>query len=465
MVRFLFSLCVFILLFPGQIVAQEASDIFKVRKINVQGNKVTKTSIILREIVFTEGEMYNSSNMDEMLRLTKSNITNTNLFLEVELTPLIDSVNHLLDLNVIVKERWFFAVFPHVDFADRSFNEWWYERNRDLRRITYGAKFRHYNFSGNSDVLGARVYMGFAPMYQLSYSRPYIDKRKRFGVSASAFYTSQKSLGYKTWNDKIAFYSSDNSNVKRYGGAIDFRYRKNHNYFHTFYFGYSNSSVSDSIVVRNPEYFGGGSKNQSLFSLGYEYRMDYRDVRQYPLKGNLFIGSVVQYIATGGKSQTNLQVRYNHYFPLSNRLFFETSFRGKLSLPREQSYFLVSGLGYGENLVRGYELYVIDGQYFALSRNTFKVLAYQKKFNLDWLIKWKQFSTVPVAAYPNIFVDYGYVRNFNPERSNSHLGNKSLVGLGLGLDVVTFYNFNIRGYYSINQMREGKLFLSVSRDF
>lgn len=462
-------LIIFLLFFGANVISAFAGkvpvdDILKVRSIRVVGNKRTKTPIIVREVVFKEGDFVSSAKLEEDLELTRANITNLNLFLEIELLPVIDSLKHL-DLTIILKERWFWSVLPHLTLADRSFNEWWYERGRDIKRLTYGIDVRHANFTGNADQFTAKFYFGFVPTIELYYNKPYIDKKRRIGLSGSLFFNTQKTVGFRTWDDKIDFLNTEDQNFKRFGGILQMRYRRTHNYFHSIYFGFTRSIISDTLVNANYEYFGDGSTEQSMISLGYEFRMDFRDVRQYPLKGNLFIGSLSQNVGIGGKSQTNILLRYNHFFPISKRWYFDTDFRTKASFPKEQSYYLVSGIGYGGNIARGYELYVVDGQYFILNRNTLKFMALNHKFNLDWLIKTSQFSTLPIKIFPNVFFDYAFVRNFYPERSNSELSNEPILGGGGGVDFITFYNINIRTYYTFNKMSERKFFFSISRDF
>ena len=453
-----------VLWFWGSFTEASGNPVYQVRSIRIEGNKVTKTAIIEREVVFKEGDFISSDRLNEKFELTRSNIINTNLFLEVAIGHTVDSLQ-MLDVTVYVKERWYWSVLPYLVLSDRSFNEWWYERGRDLRRLTYGVNLTQYNFTGNADIFSAGAYMGFAPHYTLGYSRPYIDKRKRFGVSGRVFYTSRRNLAYRTWNDKLAFISSDSLSFSRYGASGEFRYRRDYNYFHTAFLGFSESRISDTVVRANPEYFGEGKARQTLLNLGYEYRADFRDVRQYPLKGSLFVGSIHHYFALYGKDQTNLLLMYNRYFPLAEKWFLEVGLRGKASFPRQQNYFLVSGLGYGGNIARGYELYVIDGQYFGLNRNTLKFKAFDRKFDIGWIMWKKEFAIVPVTVYPNLYLDYAYVRNFNPERSNSQLSNNHLLGGGAGVDVVTFYNINLRAYYSVNRMGERKLFLTIGREF
>ncbi|MEZ4900482.1 MAG: hypothetical protein R2822_01290 [Spirosomataceae bacterium] len=49
---------------------------------------------------------------------------------------------------------------------------------------------------------------------------------------------------------------------------------------------------------------------------------------------------------------------------MAKQLFFSFSTKVKISTPALQPFLQTRGLGYGTDLVRGYELYVIDGQHF-----------------------------------------------------------------------------------------------------
>ena len=186
---------------------------------------MTKTAIIEREVVFKTGDFIPADQLNEKLELTRSNIINTNLFLDISIAHTVDSLMQM-DVTIYVKERWYWSVLPYLVLGDRSFNEWWYERGRDLRRLTYGLYLTQYNFTGNADIFSAGVYLGFAPQYYLGYSRPYIDRQKRFGVSGRVFYTSRRNLAYRTWNDKLAFLSSDSLSFSRFGATAEVRYRR-----------------------------------------------------------------------------------------------------------------------------------------------------------------------------------------------------------------------------------------------
>ena len=62
------------------------------------------------------------------------------------------------------------------------------------------------------------------------------------------------------------------------------------------------------------------------------------------------------------------------------------------------------------------------------------------------------------------YLDAGYVRNNNATIDNT-LSNKFLYTGGVGIDVVTSYDFVFRVEYSFNQLGEKGLFLHIHNDF
>jgi outer membrane protein assembly factor BamA len=439
-----------------------AQDLLKINKIEVSGNSKTKEEIILRELNFKTGDSLSATEIVKYIEKSKQNLNNTNLFLTVNI--LYNTNAEHTDIYIVLKERWYLVVLPEILLADRSFNEWWYERNRDLTRLTYGINAKHSNLSGNNDQLRAKIMGGFVPYLELSYAKPYIDKRKRIGIRADVFYSTQRTMAYRTWNDKLDFFAIEKRVRETKGGEIEVILRNALYHFHSINLGYNNTSIADTINKLNPNYFGTNTTNQQVFSITYDYRFDQRDNRQYPLNGKFIYTQLSNFYVRKDYNQINLFGLFSFYKPLSKSIYWETSLRAKISTPRQQQYPLISGLGFSNNLVRGYELYVIDGQHYGLWRNTIKYELFKREFNLKKLIKLSQFSTLPLAIYPNLYFDSGYIKNYFPIYSNSKLANKILSGGGFGLDIVTWYNSNIRMYYSINQMGEKKFFFGISRD-
>jgi outer membrane protein assembly factor BamA len=435
-----------------------------VGEIRITGNHRTHGRIISRELTFKTGDTLALDDVGKMLERSRQNIFNTNLFIWAKVTG--DITSDTLKVEIEVKERWYFMVLPLVFLADRNINEWWYDRNHDLRRITYGGIIKHFNLSGNNDQLRLKAYGGFVPYFELSYIKPYIDKRQRMGISGGVFFSTQRTMAFRTWNDKLDFHPTEVRSRRRAGGFAEYRLRNSLYHFHSLYVGFSHAKIADTIAALNPNYFGERQTTQRILTLSYDYRFDNRDNRQYPLKGRYFFGQLANYQIYTDKhsSQTSLVTGIGEYFKIRGKLYGDVMFRAKVSAPQRQFYPVTSGLGFNNNLVRGYELYVIDGQNYTLFKTNLKYQLLKHTFDLRKLIRIKQFNNLPVAVYPNAYYDMGYVRNYHPELSNTKLGNKWLKGGGLGLDIVTWYDTTIKFNYSVNQMKEKRFYFGIYRD-
>jgi Surface antigen variable number repeat len=436
----------------------------RVNSIRVSGNLKTHTAIVLRELPFKVGDSLEVKTLDKTLERAKQNVFNTNLFTTVEL--LQNQTTEGVQITIILKERWYFLALPMAMLADRSFNEWWYDRNHDFSRLTYGITAKHFNLSGNNDQLRIKAFLGFIPYFELSYFKPYIDKRKRIGLRTGLFYSSQRTMAFRTWHDKLDFFATDKRMIQRKGGFMELRLRNALYNFNTAYFGFSKISLADTIAKLNPYYFGKGVVEQNTFTFIYDYLYERKDNKQYPLKGKSFYAQMANFwfLKNSVPYQLNLVVAYNQYIQLSKKIYFETNSRIKWSSPNQQHYPFVSGFGYGNNWVRGYELYVIDGQHTALQRNTLKYQALKRNFDLGKIIKLKQFNSFPLAIYPTLYFDMGYVKNFRPILSQSSLANTFLYGGGVGMDFISWYNTNFKTFYSINPMGEKRFYFGVFRN-
>jgi hypothetical protein len=120
-------------------------------------------------------------------------------------------------------------------------------------------------------------------------------------------------------------------------------------------------------------------------------------------------------------------------------------------------------LGYKENLIRGYELYVIDGQQSLLfkSEQRFRLLDFRLK-NLKKLqgkgIMQKSLAYLPINIFLKTFFDAGYVWDNQFEATNT-LKNRWLFGFGAGVDIVTFGNQVFRIEYSVNRKLKNGVYL------
>ena len=464
MTQRLFFICLFLL----QTIHYQsfADDSLVVRQIKIVGNLRTKEKIIFRDMAIKAGDTLQKAKLSEILEADRKKIFNTNLFVTVKVTSeTID--NQQIDVIVEVKERLYLVVLPVFYLADRNFNEWWYERGHDLKRTIYGIYGRHSNLTGNNDQLKIRAEIGFIPNFEIAYSTPYLDKTLQTTFSVGAFYGINKTMVYRTWQDKFQFAESENRQRERLNLYSIISRRTG--FFQNQYLqiSYNQTQIADTIARLNPNYFLNGRTQQKYFLISYSYIYDRRDNRQYALKGYRLSFDAIKYglSARSDINQFSLSGTASQYFPLKRNFYANYSLRGKVSFPEKQPFLQTQGLGYRNDLVRGYELYVIDGQSYGLLKTNLKYQMFDKIFDLSRYLKVKQFNILPVAAYINTFFDVGYVKNNFPELNNTKFANKWLVGGGIGLDVVTWYNLVGRLNYSINTVGEKRLFFNLSREF
>jgi len=74
--------------------------------------------------------------------------------------------------------------------------------------------------------------------------------------------------------------------------------------------------------------------------------------------------------------------------------------------------------------------------------------------------KKNKFKSLQYAFYLNAFFDMGFADQLYPMHElNNQLENSLLIGYGVGLDFVTYYDIVLRIEYSFNRMNEHGFFL------
>ncbi len=445
--------------------ALDSTRLVTISGVSIEGNYRTRMTIILREMALLPGDILPLHVLASRLEIDRRKIVNTNLFITVEMIALFqDADSTLVDVRVVVKERLYFVALPVFELADRNFNEWWYDRKHDLRRTTYGLFMSYKNLTGRADQLLLSANFGFVPKYEIAYSVPYIDKALKTGLKVGVSFTTNNSLAYRTWKDKLDFFNSEVLNRERFFTFVNLTRRNKFYGFHSLDARWTHLQLSDTLARLNPAYLLNARTNQQYFQLTYTYTYDRRDNMQYPLQGFIYgvQASKQGILPTDNVNQGYLYGYYSRFLPLSERWFFNSGLTGRVSVPKRQPYPQRLGLGFRQDLVRGYELNVVEGQHYILWDNELKYKLFSIQKTIPW-IPIRQLNTIPITAYLNSFADLGYVRNYFPELSNTTLGNRPLVGAGLGLDVVTFYNMVIRLNYTVNSQGQTRFFFQVGR--
>ncbi|MEZ0609715.1 BamA/TamA family outer membrane protein [Fibrella sp. WM1] len=457
----------------GQSGRYEPDSAVVVRSVTLKGNFRTRDRIVLREMALHVGDTIRRSELAQKTAWDQRKISNTNLFVTVDLAAVEDSTQPTafrpLDITVSMKERWYIFVVPIFELADRNFNEWWYERGRDLSRTNYGLRVDWKNFTGRNDRFSALAQTGFTPKYIVSYDRPYIDKAQRFGANADFYYASNREIAYRPLFDKWEYISPAGlSRLRtRLTTSLSVTRRDGFYHFHEIEARYTQNNIADTVAQLNPDYFLDGRTRQRFISLSYFYRYDRRDNVAYALQGNLLTASVVRHgwLADADMRQTEAAISYSRYYPLGKRFFAAHTLRLRNTwAPNERiPYFGARGLGGGDDVLRGYELYIIEGQRHVLFRNNIRYRLFDVKKQLKW-IPLRQFNTLPIAAYLSLIGDTGYVDSNIAERYQSRLANRWLYGTGLSLDVVTYYNLVFRFSTTYNSQGQTGFFLNLQRE-
>ncbi len=468
---------VFVLAFYNSSFSQASSDSIQpvdsltdkrlvlIDNIFLTGNKKTRSKIILRELSVVKGNVYDFDALNEIIISDRNKIYNTKLFNEVEVA-ILELDYDKVDIVVRVTERWYLFPIPLIDIIDRNFNDWWVNHDHDFNRLIYGLSLYHFNMRGMNERMTVTAQFGFTKRFEVNYSMPYIDRSQRHGLSFSARYLEYNNLHYATVDNKRIFIETEDLLRTTYSVGSNYTLRNSFYTRHSFGIDYTYNSVADTVLQLNPNYLGTGTNIQNQLKVSYAFSIDKRDIAAYPLNGfNLSVGAYqIGFGLENGVYKTGFEVTYARYFKLKKGFYFNNLSSISITTPPNQPYTLLSGLGFNNRLVRGYELYTIFAQNYFLNKSTFKKVIFKGS------TKWKsmpleQFQYIPYGLYLKTYFDLGYAKNTVNLEGNAALADRILVGTGIGLDFVTMYDFIIRAEYSFNNIGEHGFFLSLTSDF
>lgn len=439
-----------------------------IKNIVISGNKKTREEVVIREMGFGIGDSLPVTNISQVIDRIKLNLLNTKLFTDVQIN-IKNWDNDGLEIHLQVVEKWYIIPIPIFQLADRNLNEWWVDRNRDFKRIQYGVSLNWANFRGRNENLTVSASLGFAQLLGFNYYMPNLSKNGKIGASFNVQMMQSKRMAYDTYQDKLRFVYEDRI-IKR---SIDIAPRlilhRNINIQHYIEGRFSYRWVDKKVSELNQDYFLNGANTQSAIALEYGFNIDKRTLRAYPTSGYQVKGTLTNY-GMGLQRQVNmttLTLAASKFFTLDKYGKHSTGHYVKVkgSYPKKQPYNLQSGLGYGQDFVRGYEYYVVDGQSYTLVKNEYRYqfaswrLAMNSK-KANAAIK----QTFPFDFFVKAYIDAGYVDDNYFTRNNT-LHNQWLVGGGIGIDMLILYDKLIRIEYSVNKSKQHGLYLHLELPF
>ena len=448
-----------------------AAQFLKVTDIEVTGNKRTKENIILRELQFEVGERIQQSQLAEVLDENRSNLLATGLFNEVILNVKEwDLESEEIEVLIIVTENPWIVPIPIFELADRNFNVWWNEFNASFSRVNYGLKLALLNAWGYGERFKLTAQFGYTPKFEFSTLLPFLDNDQTVRLELKATYAVNKEIAVINAFNKKVFEAQPDERVvfRRQNYRVGLIFRPAIFATHVFRVGFANNWIDEEHMLQfNPDFFLDERTRQRFVFAEYELRYDKRDLPILPTKGWL---AGVNFYKNGfgffnDISSTYIEPRFEIYHSFAPRWIGGLSLRGKIGLERDkQPYYNYSGLGYGGNYIRGYELFVADGMDFFLTKMSMQFKLWQSSINWKKIMPIKGMRAMPFAIYLAANYDTGYSND--PYYFNTNdFTNRWLHGGGIAVNIMIYNTAVFQIECSVNHLGQKGVFLHSNTAF
>jgi outer membrane protein assembly factor BamA len=453
---YLFSFA-FLFLFPTVISSQN----YLIKNINFIGNKKTKPIVIYRELDFRLEDSIDLHVLAKGIDGNEKRLLNTNLFnfCDINLKN-IDFEQRTLEVEILVKENWY--IYPSIIFelADRNINVWAKEFDYSFKRVNYGLALDHLNTFGYKDRLKFKLQTGFVQKYELDYSSPYLFNK--WGLRFNTLYTESKDIGVKTINNIVQFakFPDEAIMLKRFRIGASAINRMDVFSTQIFKLEYLDNKIDPRIGKElNPSYFLNGANKQTYMRLTYDLDYDKRIFPSYPEGGYALNFELVRNgLGFGNFNSTNINVGIESHKKLSKKLILGAGIRGGHKFTKDPlPYANNEALGYGSNLIRGYELYVLDGKSFLWYKSSLRYKLLDNKINFRKFMPIKAFKIFPYKIFLRSSFEGGYADEPTYKLTNT-LNNTNIIGGGLGIDLLILNRSVISLEYNINKQNEKGFF-------
>lgn len=442
--------------------------VYVINEIKFQGNENTYDYIIERELGFQEGDSIILSTLPSLFKEGELRLNLMGIFSEVDfnIKNLSDSEKSL-DVVVTVEERWPIYPVPIIELADRNFNVWWTQYHHSLRRLIYGFKLYHINLTGRNDQLMGRVQLGFSQKYELKYSLPAFKNLPDWGIEASALYSLQRDLRYKTVAHNESFLTGDEvlySRISIHGGII---YRLGFYNRFKIAVGYFNRHINDRVGRLNPNFFGNGSTSQQFSTMSIKWMYDTRNNKVFATSGQLVQAQLIRYGLTRHEDLNYWSflayANVSHSFSEDWVLKVRARLRKQLTteiLPYSQR----RAMNWADVYLDTYDYYLIDGRDYATLKLGFYYKFLSQKIKIGSWVPFNSYRQLDIDFLVGVLAVGGYIHDPKMEIEN-YLSNRLLYGIGPEIKILV--NNFIMGtvQVGINHLGEIGLYLRASVAF
>ena len=432
----------------------------QISAIAIVGNKKTKEYIVLRELPYHVGDLIAKDSLVYYNTLAQQQLYNTSLFMDAEVSSSSNDSIHY-SITIQLRERWYLFPIPAFKLVDRNFNQWWNEEHRNLERINYGINFRESNFTGNNDKLSVGLIAGYTHQAIVRYQFPYLDKKLRYRIGVGVQFFTQKEINTSTFEDKQIFSKTNDIIQKGNRSYLNLFYRHNLYVRHALQIGGGQNEISDSAFLIQPALFPNLSRSFSYIDFLYSYSKAKFDYNAYPTNGSATEFSA--YHRFSDKSGlSSVQFRKIFARPLSKNNFILLESNTAIKFLPNHNYTDAKLMGYGNMQLYGLDYYVIDGNAGTLLRAEWHHAL--GGFTVKNLVAKKIIPEVKYRFWLKAFTNLGYVYAERPI-NNTKLANTLLRTAGVGLDILSIYDFVLKIDYSLNQLGDKGLYLHYGLNF
>ncbi len=455
----------------NQVIAQNNSDDNNVSividHIFAEGNKQTKLHYLLRELDFKSGDTILLKNLQNSFEKSRNSLINTNLYNQVSIDT-IGCENTHCNVKILLEERWRIFPIPQIEVASQNYNVWINEQNADLKRLTYGGFLNVYNLRGVGESFEGYLMFGYRNLIQATYKFPYLDKQKKFGLSAKFIYRTDKQIAADSRANKLTFYPDSISTflsdplARRWIGNLALKRRVGINENHFLKLRFHTMKIDQSIADFNPNYFNNGALQQSYFAMSYTYERDYRDFQNYPLTGYYLRAGIGKYGLGVFKDLNTFQAVFDYsiYKKIAPKTYLAGNLKAYKSFGSEQPYFNNSQIGFSFSFIRGYEYYIVTTQQYLFLRTNLRYQIIDWSFQNPLRRGDNNEGQVSVDVYFRAFAESANVKDRFFAETNP-LNNEWLFGSGIALDFIFWENIPMSIEYTINRKKERGFFVHL----
>ncbi|MBN2779376.1 MAG: BamA/TamA family outer membrane protein [Bacteroidales bacterium] len=417
----------------------QSTDRPKELQIYLQGNEVTKSFIVLREIEFASGDSLSFDDLQLAIEKSIDNLNRLQLFNFIDVETIESADN--IEVKFTFQERWYYWGYPILEHSERNLSTFLYYR--DISRINYGAAFDWFNFRGRDEMLRFKTRLGFKEHYAISYHKPGFGKRRVDGIWVFAdFFRQKKVISSISGNQPVYLQNDDKylRNILQFG--LEYSYRPQINYVLEIGVKLNQYFFNSDFYENN---LNGQIRPQLIMpKIGLKY--DNRNSIIYPTSGYFinmrFVASLFSNKEFSNNTHLTALIQKNSTIPnsdvfLRNELFVAKymSDNNKLVLFEDMFNF------YGGFYMRGYEYYYFPSDFIFSLKNTLIYKIFD--FRLDILpnILPDEFSKAFSIVYLEMFADVALSESVqNPLIVNNEFDHKFAYSVGVGVSMETYYD-------------------------